>query len=96
MFGEFILDERMSEVYRMKSLKTYNLDQDVINILKREKNKSLYVCRAVRRLAHITREFDIEEVALNDILNELSSRIELNSNEWKAFVVLNELLQADS
>ena len=86
----------MSEVSRMKSLKTYNLDQDVINILKREKNKSQYVCRAVRRLSHITREFDIEEVALNDLLNELSSRIELNSNEWKAFVVLNDLLQSDS
>jgi len=80
----------------MKSLRTYNLDHDVINILKREKNKSQYVSRAVRRLSQITREFDIEEVALNDLLNELSSRIELNSNEWKAFVVLNDLLQSNS
>jgi len=76
----------------MKSLKTYNMDQDCIMILRREPNKSQYVCRAVRRLSHIIREFDIEEVPLDDILDELSRRINLDSKEWKLFVVLNDLL----
>ena len=32
----------------MKSLKTYNMDQDVINILRRKQNKSLHVNKCVR------------------------------------------------
>ena len=33
----------------MKSLKTYNMDQDCIRILKNQPNKSQYVCDAIRQ-----------------------------------------------
>jgi len=45
----------------MKSLKTYNMDQDVIQILSRQPNKSHYVNTAVRNKAH-----NIEEVFASD------------------------------
>lgn len=80
----------------MKSLKTYNMDHDCIAILKRESNKSQYVCRAIRRLSHVTREFDIGEVSLGDLMSELMDRIDLGTPQWNAFVVLNELLKTDS
>jgi len=40
----------------MKSIKTYNMDQDVIRILSRERNKSEYVNKAVRQKAHNIQE----------------------------------------
>lgn len=40
----------------MKSLKTYNMDHDVINILKRQPNKSEYVNKAVRQKSHRIQE----------------------------------------
>lgn len=45
----------------MKSLKTYNMDQDVIKILSRQPNKSQFVNTAVRNKAH-----NIEEIFASD------------------------------
>jgi len=78
----------------VKSLKTYNMDQDCIAILKRESNKSQYVCRAIRRLSHISREYDISEESMEDIMLELMDRIDMHTPEWKAFMVLDVLLKA--
>ena len=45
----------------MKSLKTYNMDHDVIKILSRQPNKSQFVNSAVRNKAH-----NIEEIFASD------------------------------
>jgi len=45
----------------MKSLKTYNMDHDVIRILSRQPNKSQFVNTAVRNKAH-----NIEEIFASD------------------------------
>ena len=76
----------------MKSLKTYNLDLDVIQILRRQANKSQYVCKAVRRYHSGQSEFEIDELTLDELMLELSSRLELGTTEWNAFVVLSKIL----
>lgn len=58
----------------MKSLKTYNLDQDIINILARQPNKSQYVCRAVRKLSKGEENFDLRDVPTRTIYAALLSR----------------------
>ncbi len=75
----------------MKSLKTYNLDQDVINILSRERNKSQFVCRAVRRLSHAVDDFDMNLVGTRYILINLKHRDDI-SDALKALIQL-ELTQ---
>lgn len=74
----------------MKSLKTYNLDQDVINILARQPNKSQYVCRAVRRLSHGIDEISPADFPTRQLLAALSSRTDVSS-QLKA-VILAELI----
>lgn len=57
----------------MKSLKTYNMDQDVIKILSRQPNKSQYVNTAVRNKSHRIEEifaFDFDTRSLCIALKE--------------------------
>ena len=74
----------------MKSLKTYNLDQDVIQILGRQANKSQYVSRAVRRLSHNIDEISPADFPTRQLLAALSARKDLSS-QLKA-VILAELI----
>ena len=63
----------------MKSLKTYNLPQDVIEILKRQPNKSYYVANAVRA-AHKGAdniELDITDATDIELITELRLRFGL-------------------
>ena len=63
----------------MKSLKTYNLPQDVIEILKRQPNKSHYVANAVRA-AHKGGgdvETDITDATDIELITELRLRFGL-------------------
>ena len=59
----------------MKSLKTFNLDADVIRILASKPNKSQYVCRAVRKLHDSNREIDAYTYTEKQLLAWLSVRI---------------------
>jgi hypothetical protein len=70
----------------MKSLKTYNIDHDVIKILAREGNKSQYVCRAVRRLSHNIDEVSPADFPTRQLLAALSSRIDV-SPQMKAIII---------
>ena len=74
----------------MKSLKTYNLDHDVIQILSRQANKSQYVCRAVRRLSHNIDEISPADFPTRQLLAALSARNDVSS-QLKA-VILAELI----
>lgn len=78
----------------MKSLKTFNLDQDVINILKLKDNKSQYVCRAVRKLHNKDNEDDVPlmEATDKDILNELSLRFDVHSPQYQLLQTIKSLL----
>jgi hypothetical protein len=77
----------------MKSLKTYNLPQDVIEILKRQPNKSYYVANAVRA-AHKGGgdvETDITDATDIELITELRLRFGLDdpkSEMLKAIMVL--------
>lgn len=74
----------------MKSLKTYNLDQDVIKILSRQLNKSQFVCRAVRRLDHNIDDISPADFPTRQLLAALSARKDVSS-QLKA-VILAELI----
>jgi len=58
----------------MKSLKTYNMDQDCIAILARERNKSQYICRAVRQMQILEDELDLDLVDTRILLINLKHR----------------------
>ena len=60
----------------MKSVRTFNLDQDVINILANKPNKSQFVARAVRRLHKGQIEFDQTEIPLKTLLVFVSQRLD--------------------
>lgn len=78
----------------MKSLKTFNLDQDVINILKLKINKSQYVCRAVRQLHNkdSTEDIPLMEATDKQILSELSLRWDVHSPEHQLLQTIKSLL----
>lgn len=63
----------------MKSLKTYNLDQDVIRILQTKANKSQFVCRAIRRLDHNISEISPADFSTRQLLAALHSRSEISA-----------------
>ena len=58
----------------MKSLKTFNLDQDVIEIVKKKHNQSQFVCKAIRKLDKGDTEFDLSDVSTRRMLVVLGLR----------------------
>jgi len=58
----------------MKSLKTFNLDHDVIDLLRRAPNKSQTVCRAVRRFYSKQESFTGLECDTIDLVRWLTSK----------------------
>ena len=58
----------------MKSLKTYNMDQDCIQILQHKPNKSQYVCRSIRRMQKLEEELDLDLVDTRYLLINLKHR----------------------
>ena len=78
----------------MKSLKTFNLDQDVISIPKNKPNKSQYVCRAVRQLHNKDSSEDIPlmEATDKEILTELSLRFDVHSAPHQLLQTIKSLL----
>ena len=78
----------------MKSLKTFNLDKDVIDILKLKDNKSQYVCRAVRKLHNKDQSDDIPlmEATDTDIINELKLRFDVHSPQFQLLQTIKSLL----
>ena len=79
----------------MKSLKTYNLDQDVINILARQSNKSEFVCRAVRKLS-AGDGTTLQDYSMFELIGALQSRFMRDSPESQLILTLIKLLQTDS
>lgn len=77
----------------MKSLKTFNLEQDVINILKLKENKSQFVCRAVRKLHKKDMDEDkpLMECTDREILSELSLRWDVHSTEYQLLQTIKSL-----
>jgi hypothetical protein len=58
----------------MKSLKTYNMDQDCIQILQHKPNKSQYVCRSIRRMQKLEEELDLNLIGTRYLLINLKHR----------------------
>ena len=78
----------------MKSLKTYNLDHDVIQILSRQANKSQYVCRAVRKLS-AGDGTTLADYSMFELIGALQSRFMRDSPESQLIITLIRLLQSD-
>lgn len=78
----------------MKSLKTFNLDKDVIDILKLKQNKSQYVCRAVRKLHSKDNQDDVPlmDATDKDILSELALRWDVHSPQYQLLQTIKSLL----
>lgn len=64
----------------MKSLKTYNLDQDVIQILSRQPNKSRYVCNAIRRLYNNVDTVSPADFPTRQLLAALHARKDISAH----------------
>lgn len=62
----------------MKSLKTFNIDQDTITILNRKRNKSQFVCRAVKALQKQQQAFPLADVGTKIMLNTLVTRDDIS------------------
>lgn len=58
----------------MKSLKTYNMDHDCIQILQHKPNKSQYVCRSIRRMQKLEEELDLNLIGTRYLLINLKHR----------------------
>jgi hypothetical protein len=58
----------------MKSLKTYNMDQDCIQILAKQQNKSQFVCQAVRHLSNKSESLDLDVIDTRYLLINLRHR----------------------
>lgn len=75
----------------MKSLKTYNMDRDCIEILSRQPNKSQFVCRAVRKLSAgdgtTLADFDTKQ-----LIGALQSRFDQYSPQYQMLTTLIALL----
>lgn len=52
----------------MKSLKTYNMDKDVINILSRQPNKSAHVNKCVRAYHKNKAKLEPQDLELKELL----------------------------
>lgn len=70
----------------MKSLKTYNMPQDVIQILARQPNKSAHVAKCVREYHKNKAKFD--KYSLDEI--ELIKLLILKTSDSKLKAILNE------
>lgn len=71
----------------MKSLKTYNMDRESIEILNRKRNKSQFVNRAVKRLQAQQRTFSLSDVSTKMMLNSLLTREDM-SKQLKKMIEL--------
>jgi len=58
----------------VKSLKTYNMDHDCIQILQHKPNKSQYVCRSIRRMQKLEEELDLNLIGTRYLLINLKHR----------------------
>ncbi len=58
----------------MKSLKTFNLDHDVIQLMRHSPNKSQLVCKAVRRWYKSKGEYRVVDVPDMTLIGVLQSR----------------------
>ncbi len=79
----------------MKSLKTYNMDQDCIAILARQPNKSQYVCRAVRRLSHNIDEVSPADFPTRQLMAALYARNNI-SPQFQAILLAELSLESKS
>ena len=79
----------------MKSLKTYNMDQDCIRILARQSNKSQYVCRAVRRLSHNIDEVSPADFPTRQLMAALYARNNI-SPQFQAILLAELSLESKS
>lgn len=75
----------------MKSLKTYNMDRDVIQLLKRASNKSQVVNQSVRRYYRQQSEFKGFEASTFDLIRWLLD----NSRSEQISPQLRSLLQIE-
>ena len=75
----------------MKSLKTYNMDRDVIQLLNRASNKSQIVNRSVRRYYRQQEEFKGYEASTFDLVRWLLD----NSRSDEISPQLRSLLQIE-
>ena len=58
----------------MKSLKTFNLDHDVIRIVRSKPNQSEYTCKAIRSYHNKESEFDVSNLSTRRLLVILGLR----------------------
>ena len=63
----------------MKSLKTYNMDYDVIQILRSKPNKSKFVCESVRLRAIGEEQFDVHDVSTRQLIIALKDKDDISA-----------------
>lgn len=62
----------------MKITRAYTIDRETMEILNRKRNKSQYVCRAVKKMHKGQRSFDLSDCSTKMLLNSLLTREDLS------------------
>ena len=80
----------------MKSLKTFNLDQDVIRIVKQKHNQSQFVCKAIRKLHNSEESFSYQDIETKRLYVLIFNRMSAN-DPLKALILerINTMKQGD-
>jgi hypothetical protein len=76
----------------VKSLKTYNLPQDVITILSKQPNKSEYVAKAVRHKYSGNGEISLDDWTNLELIQELRLRFGLMDTKSELLKTIIALL----
>ena len=62
----------------MKITRAYTIDRETLEILQRKRNKSQYVCRAVKKMHNGQRSFELSDCSTKMILNSLLNREDIS------------------
>ena len=71
----------------MRVARTFTIDIDLVQELRRKVNQSETVCRALRKYLGEDQEYDLRDVSIWELIGTLQSRFERDSAESKLYSI---------
>ena len=72
----------------MRVARTFTIDIDLVQELRRKVNQSETVCRALRKYLSADEEYDLSDASIWELIGTLQSRFERDTPESKLLVAL--------
>ena len=72
----------------MRVARTFTIDIDLVQELRRKGNQSETVCRALRKYLSEDNSFDLRDVTIRELLAALQTRFDHNSAEYSLIQTL--------